>query len=160
MKARLIDNRFIAVINDDFIQQNEGKIIEFPNLTLEDWELVDELPTEEEQNYYKCMFNSTTKTYYEGVTEQEIQALKKSLVPEFVSNAQLRMALIESGISINNIETFINNIEDEKYKEQIKSLWEYANFFWRNNQFLSQMIIGLGFNDEQVDDLFILANNF
>lgn len=96
MKARLIDNRFICFIPDDFIQQNEGKIIEFPNLTLDNWDLVDELPTEEEQNYYKCMFNSITKTYYEGATEQEIEQMN-TYIPLFELYSTITLEDVQNG---------------------------------------------------------------
>jgi hypothetical protein len=94
----------------------------------------------------------------EGATAEEIAEHNKPIVPQIVTNAQLRQALIQSDISIANITNFINAIEDVKQKETFQSLWEYANTFERFNPLLIQMSALLGITEAQMDQLFILAN--
>jgi hypothetical protein len=94
----------------------------------------------------------------EGATAGEIAEHNKPIVPQIVTNAQLRQALIQSDISISNITNFINAIEDVKQKETFQSLWEYANTFERFNPLLIQMSALLGITEGQMDGLFILAN--
>jgi len=92
------------------------------------------------------------------LSEEELAEINKVVVPQSVTNAQFRLALIDSGISISNINSYINGIEDETQKETIQSLWEYANYFERANQQLGAMAQLLGLSSEQLDNLFILAN--
>jgi hypothetical protein len=82
MKSRVIENKFIGIISDDFITQNQGKVIEFPNLTLEDWDLVDEVPTEEQLNDLDFLYyNSENKTFY--VDEVSKQLSLDNQIPLF-----------------------------------------------------------------------------
>lgn len=78
-------------------------------------------------------------------------------VPQIVTNAQFRLALIESGQSISNINAFINS-KEEPIRDVLNSLWEYANHFERQNPQLIQMATLLGLTSEKLDNLFILAN--
>jgi len=78
-------------------------------------------------------------------------------VPQIVTNAQFRLALIESGQSISNINAFINS-KDEPIRDVLNSLWEYANHFERQNPQMIEMATLLGLTSEQLDNLFILAN--
>lgn len=91
-------------------------------------------------------------------TEVEIKEFTiGSQVPQTVTNAQFRLALIESGQSISNINAFINS-KEEDVRDVLNSLWEYANHFERQNPQLIAMAELLGLTSEQLDKLFILAN--
>lgn len=90
-------------------------------------------------------------------TDYVLDFENKPEVPQIVTNAQFRLALIESGQSISNINAFINS-QDEPLKDVLNSLWEYANHFERQNPQLIGMAQLLGLTSEQLDDLFILAN--
>ena len=92
------------------------------------------------------------------LSEDELAEINKVVVPQSVTNAQFRLALIDSGISISNINNYISSIEDETQKDTIISLWEYANYFERTNTQLGAMAQLLGLSSEQLDGLFTLAN--
>lgn len=103
---------------------------------------------------------ATIEEVPQGLEYQEIeleQRENKPSIPQVVTNAQLRLALIESGQSISNINAFINS-QDEPLKDVLNSLWEYANHFERYNPQLIAMADLLGLTSEQMDGLFILAN--
>ena len=96
----------------------------------------------------------------EGVEYQEMEFTEPVTpieVPQIVTNAQFRLALIESGQSISNINAFINS-KEEPLRDVLNSLWEYANHFERQNPQLITMAELLGLTSEQLDQLFILAN--
>lgn len=93
------------------------------------------------------------------MTEEEIIAKKKSQVPEKVYNLQLRLALIDVGIMPSFVTSKLQEIEDEVDRERKIALFEFANFIERKNQDLISMAkTTFGMTDEQIDNLFILAN--
>jgi len=130
--------------NGDVILAHESVTLDLPFITIETC------------NYIKPKV--VDGKLIEGATAEEIAKHNKPIVPQIVTNAQLRQALIQSDISIANITNFINAIEDVKQKETFQSLWEYANTFERFNPLLIQMATLLGITEEQMDNLFILAN--
>jgi len=93
--------------------------------------------------------------YYIEVQEEEPIIIVE--VPQIVTNAQFRLALIEKGQSISNINAFINS-KEEPLRDVLNSLWEYANHFERQNPQLISMATLLGLTSEQLDNLFIIAN--
>lgn len=97
----------------------------------------------------------------EGIEFTEVEYnqffMQQEQVPQIVTNAQFRLALIESGQSISAINAFINS-KEEPLRDVLNSLWEYANHFERQNTQLIAMAELLGLTSEQLDDLFILAN--
>lgn len=110
-----------------------------------------------EHNFIKPKIDLETMELYEGATVQEIAEFNKPIIPQIVTNAQFRLALIESGQSISNINAFINS-KEEPIRDVLNSLWEYANHFERQNPQLIQMATLLGLTSEKLDNLFILAN--
>lgn len=100
-----------------------------------------------------------TKCTYETLplTQAEIDEKNKVYVPQQVKNMKLRLALIQSGISIANIEAGIAAIPDQATKEMINTMWEYAEYYERDNTQLIGMAAQLGITDEQLDQLFIYA---
>ena len=91
------------------------------------------------------------------LTSEEIEAINKAKVPKSVKNMKLRLALIQSGISISSIDAAIQAIEDTTVRESIQTMWEYAEYYERENTQLIAMAASLGITDEQLDQLFILA---
>jgi hypothetical protein len=77
--------------------------------------------------------------------------------PQTVTPRQIRVALIMSGISLELIENTINSLP-EPQKSITKVTWEYSVEFQRNNPMILAMAPLLGLNNEQIDQLFILAS--
>lgn len=94
----------------------------------------------------------------ETATPEEIAEFKKSLIPQTAKNMKFRLELIKSGVSIKQIEQGIEAMPDSQQKEQIKTLWEFADFFERTDKTLCAMAQQFGISSEQLDQLFILSN--
>lgn len=80
----------------------------------------------------------------------------KSNVPEFVTRRQMKLALVRSGVALENIETLINSLP-EPQKTEIKIWWNDSQNFIRDNPVLNQMAPLLHLTPTQVDQLFIYA---
>lgn len=80
-------------------------------------------------------------------------------VPPTVSARQVRIWLIQNGISLSSVEASINNIEDPILKEITKVEWEYAPYIERNHPMLATLAQALGLTQEQLDQAFIQAQN-
>jgi hypothetical protein len=57
---------------------------------------------------------------------------------------KFRLALIKVGISINAINQAINAMPESPQKEQIQTLWDFADFFERTDATLISMAQILG----------------
>lgn len=111
-----------------------------------------EFATEEEALAYKQANNLVEQI--ESFNEEIIQSI---FVPESVTPRQMRVALIVSGISLETIEAVIESLP-EPDKSITRVTWEYSTAFERDNPILNAMAPALGLNQEQLDQLFILAN--
>jgi hypothetical protein len=78
-------------------------------------------------------------------------------VPPSVSPRQMRIALITSGVSLQDIEDTLDSLP-EPHRSIAKVTWEYSVEFQRNNPILISLAPMLGLTEQQVDDLFILAS--
>ena len=78
-------------------------------------------------------------------------------VPQVVTPRQMRVALIMSGTSIASIEAMIDALE-EPQRSIVKTTWEYSTEFKRDNEILNSMAGQLGLAQDDVDNLFILAD--
>jgi hypothetical protein len=74
-----------------------------------------------------------------------------------VTPAQIRLALIENGISLATITNALNAIEDSVEREKATVLWEYATIVERNNPFVNAIGTMLGKTPEEIDAIFSLA---
>ena len=107
------------------------------------------------ENFIKPIFSNGQ--IIEGATEQEIAEMAKAKVPKEVKNMKFRLAMIKAGISVNGISQAIEQMSQSSQKEQIQTLWEYADFFERDDKTLVAMAVQFGITTEQLDNLFILA---
>lgn len=73
-----------------------------------------------------------------------------------VTPRQIRQALILSGISLDSIETTLDNLP-EPTRSMAKIEWEYSTAFQRNRPLVIQVGTLLGWTSEQLDDLWTLA---
>jgi hypothetical protein len=76
-------------------------------------------------------------------------------VPEFITKYQAKMALLEYDL-FDQVEEYVKNSDNTA----LKISWYDATNFYRDNQFISSLAEQFGLTQEQVDDLFILANNY
>lgn len=79
-------------------------------------------------------------------------------VPESVSPAQLREALIDAGISLESITTALQSIPDAKAKAKALTRWEYATAIERGHPLITQMAGALKLTPAQVDGIFSAAS--
>ena len=109
-------------------------------------------------NFKKPMFNPTTSEVYEGATPEEIAEANKPKVPIQVKNMKFRLALIKSGIMPSSIDTVITQMPEGAMKENIFTLWNFADYLERNDVSLNYMAGQFNISQEQLDNLFILSD--
>lgn len=80
-------------------------------------------------------------------------------IPESVSARQVRIWLIQHGISLAAVEAAIETIQDITLKEITKVEWEYAPYIERNHPMLVPLAEALGLTQAQLDQAFIEAQN-
>ena len=78
-------------------------------------------------------------------------------VPDEVTNAQAREALIRSGISIASVNSAIQSIANPVEREVAFTQWEYRDKIRRNAELVKNMGVALNLSDSQIDDLFRYA---
>jgi hypothetical protein len=115
---------------------------------------IDDLPND---NFVKRYFDFENKSFYEGATPQEIAEVKKESVPQEVQLWRIR-TILKSMRYEDSIETVLNNLE-EPTKTAALCIWNYGTSVERNSQTVAMLKTALQLTDEQVDDMFIEANN-
>jgi hypothetical protein len=83
---------------------------------------------------------------------------EKNPPPSTITATQIRLWLVENGISLATIEAAINDIEDPLLKEKTLVQWEYAPYVERNHPFIETIGSVLGMTAEQIDDAFLEAS--
>jgi hypothetical protein len=81
-----------------------------------------------------------------------------SEVPASVSARQIRLWLIQHGISLSQVDAAIASIPDELQRDSVKVEWEYAPYVERAHPMLIPLAAALGLTEEQVDQAFIEAS--
>ena len=107
-------------------------------------------------NFVDAVWNGTE--FIEGATPEEIAEANKPKVPIQVKNMKFRLALIKSGIMPSSIDTAITQMPEGAMKENIFTLWNFADYLERNDASLNYMAGQFNITHEQLDNLFILAN--
>ena len=75
-------------------------------------------------------------------------------VPPTVTATQIRLWLINNGISMNMVYSAIEAISDSKIKQEVSVLWEYAPYIERKNPFVSIIGQTFGLDDAKIDQAF------
>jgi hypothetical protein len=101
-------------------------------------------------------FKWVEETYVRDLTQQEIDQ-RKPVPPDTCTPRQLRIALIQTGISPSTIYTKIDAISDPIQKEIARAEWEYALEIKKQHPLVAMMAISLNLTDQQVQDIFNLA---
>ena len=96
------------------------------------------------------------ETYVRDLSQQEIDQRKPKL-PDTCTPRQLRIALIQSGISLATIENQIDSISDSVQREIARAEWEYALEIKKEHPLVDMIAVNLNLTEKQVDDIFVLA---
>ena len=91
-------------------------------------------------------------------TPEEIAEANKPKVPIQVKNMKFRLALIKSGIMPSSIDSVITQMPEGAMKENIFTLWNFADYLERNDVSLNYMAGQFNISQEQLDNLFILSD--
>ena len=91
-------------------------------------------------------------------TPEEIAEANKPIVPIQIKNMKFRLALIKSGIMPSSIDSLITQMPEGAMKENIFTLWNFADYLERNDASLNYMAGQFNITHEQLDNLFILSD--
>lgn len=80
------------------------------------------------------------------------------VIPEQISARQIRLWLVQNGISLGDVEQAINSIQDSMTKEIVKIEWEYAPYVERKHPWLEQLGSALGLDSNAIDHAFVQAS--
>jgi len=101
-------------------------------------------------------FKWIEETYVRDLSQQEIdQRLPQP--PDTCTPRQLRIALIQTGISPSVIDAQIDGISDPVQKEIARAEWEYALEIKKEHPLVGMIAASLNLTEQQVTDIFILA---
>lgn len=89
-------------------------------------------------------------------TPQEL-VLPQKLVPQQISARQIRLWLLQNGISLAAIDATIEKIPDAITRDSVKVEWEYAPYVERTHTWLATIAISLGLTESQIDNIFYEA---
>jgi hypothetical protein len=122
---------------------------------------------------YKVLINNSI-TEFKNISEAEAFALQNNIsfnsieqeerelvvqnIPESVTPRQIRQALALRGVSTADIDNALNSLP-EPIQTLAKIEWEYSTEFQRSRDFVKAVQQVLQWTDEQVDDLWILADS-
>ena len=107
-------------------------------------------------NFSNPIWNGTE--FIEGATEEEIAEANKPIVPIQIKNMKFRLALIKSGIMPSSIDSVITQMPEGAMKENIFTLWNFADYLERNDVSLNYMARQFNITHEQLDEIFINGN--
>jgi hypothetical protein len=91
--------------------------------------------------------------------EEQVQALKTSIRGVRISARQIRLWLLQNGISLQMVNDAISSIEDTFLRDSVSIEWEYAPYIERNHFMLIPLAQALGLTEQDIDRGFIEAFN-
>ena len=115
-----------------------------------------EVPVLYNGSFIDPIWNGTA--FVEGATPEEIAETNKPKVPIQVKNMKFRLALIKSGIMPSSIDSVITQMPESAMKENIFTLWNFADYLERNDASLNYMAGQFNITHEQLDEIFINGN--
>ena len=77
--------------------------------------------------------------------------------PATVSARQIRLWLIQHGVSLSQVDAAIASIPDQLQRDSVQVEWEYAPYVERTHPMLIPLAAALGLTESQVDQAFIEA---
>lgn len=89
--------------------------------------------------------------------QAELDELKNPPVQASVTPYQIRRWMLEQGIALESVTTYINAIEDTLERELARVQWEWGSSVYRDNELLIAFATQLGMTDDQIDAAFAYA---
>lgn len=110
-----------------------------------------------EYNAYADLVNKKwiQETVIRNLTSDEIEQRRPKI--RAVSPRQIRLAILQSGLSLQQIDSIINNIADSTAKIKAQVEWNYAIQFERDHPLIAQFGAALNLTSAQIDAIFNLA---
>ena len=106
-------------------------------------------------DFLQWQANEENEIVFVEMFSEEIAEANKPKVPIQVKNMKFRLALIKSGIMPSSIDTAITQMPEGAMKENIFTLWNFADYLERNDASLNYMAGQFNITHEQLDNLFI-----
>lgn len=94
----------------------------------------------------------------ESATEQEIADFNKSQIPQTASKMRFFLSLLNIGITRSMVYDAINQIPDATLKEIVLIKFDLSQEFDRNDEHLIMLANQFNITEDQLDNLFIQAN--
>ena len=92
------------------------------------------------------------------VTNEELEELRRTSIPQTASKMRFFLALFNIGITRAMVYDVINQIPDENLKEIVLIKFDLSQEFDRNDEHLNMLAEIFNITQEQLDNLFIEAN--
>jgi hypothetical protein len=89
-----------------------------------------------------------------GMNQQAVD----DTVPASVSARQIRLWLVDHGVSLAAVEAAIDAIPDALQRDSVRVEWEYAPYVERSHPMLVPLAAALGLTEAQVDQAFVEAS--
>lgn len=109
-------------------------------------------------DFVKPMVSPQTLEVYEGATPEEIAEANKAKAPTQARSMNLRLVLIQNGISIQDVYDAIASLPSPQNALGYQ-MFEYATHYDRNNPMINTLAQLMNVSQEQLDDFFIQAEN-
>jgi hypothetical protein len=127
----------------------------------DEWILIDEnLPND---NFIKLKWDFQINEWTEGASQEEIDIANSAPIPLTISRMNLKIELLKRNIQISEIVSTINSIPDYMFPPLEKEIaiikFNEATSFDRYNADLNLVATLMGLTQEDLDDIFIKANN-
>ncbi|MBS0227659.1 MAG: hypothetical protein JSS23_03070 [Proteobacteria bacterium] len=91
-----------------------------------------------------------------ALTQEDIDAARRALVPAKVTRRQARQALLLAGL-LGSVQPAIDAIEDATQRQLAQIEWDDSLEFERNRPLLIRLAHAIGLDDAGLDNLFIQA---
>lgn len=80
------------------------------------------------------------------------------IVPDKISPRQIRLWLVEHGVSLLNVDAAIASINDDLLREKTKIEWEFSPYVERNHPMINVLGAALGLSEDNINQAFIEAS--
>lgn len=137
------------------IDKNTGEVLYATALEVdinENEMAISEIVTEP---FYKARFSFETRTFYEAATTQEISEMNSAIVPAEIALWRIRVILKTMGLE-STIEGVLEQLS-EPTKTGAKYIWQFGTVIERESQTVIILQQALGMTNQQVDEMFIQA---
>lgn len=107
----------------------------------------------------KTIFDARTgEITHQAFTPEELAEMQSAesdkIIPHSITPRQFRLALIQRGISLQQIEQVIDSLpEPDQTLSRVS--WEYATSFDRTDALLNQMAPAIELTQQDLDEIFI-----